>query len=63
MVSRMTVRVGRVGPDGVVEYGPERVHWVKPDPTGWRVDAGRYPPCACPVHRREPEAGRAGAER
>ncbi|MDJ1130716.1 hypothetical protein [Streptomyces iconiensis] len=51
MASRMTLRVGRVGPDGKAEFGPERVVKVKPDPTVPREDAYRYPPCECPQHR------------
>ena len=54
--SRMTLRVGKVGPDGVVAFGPRRVVEVEPDRVALRDDVFRYPPCACPRHRSGPDA-------
>lgn len=61
MGSRMTLRVGRVGPDGTARFGPERVIRVSSSaPRPLDDNACRYPPCRCPEHRPEPREGEGG---
>ena len=57
MVSRMTLRVGRVGADGVATYGRRRVVEVEPDKATLRDDVFRLPPCECPRHRPDLHTG------
>lgn len=52
MASRMTLRVGKVGPDGGREFGPRRVVTVASGPTRPVPDNPcAFPPCRCPRHR------------
>lgn len=67
MGSRLTIRVGKIGARGTVEFGKARVVEVKPGPTrGARAvpeNPGAYPPCRCPLHHPDLHPSAAGWRR
>ena len=44
----MTLRVGKVGPGGVLVFGAPRTIVVTPDPTRMNEVTSALPPCECP---------------